>query len=896
MLPSRAVKTVGAGRSMPSAAAPPVSKTLSTKDVEIVKAPFGTFSVGARIGRGAYAQVYKALWNDTGIYVAIKMFDTSQMTQETIDSVLTEVTLLGRLKHPNILRILGYHRESENLYLMLEYAENGSLLKLVKDLGGIPEDLTCTYIRQVLLALAYLHNAGIIHRDLKAANILLNGKGDVKLADFGVAAVMDESDKHFTVVGSPYWMAPEIIQATGHSVQSDIWSLGCTVIELLTGEPPHFGLNPMTAMFKIVQSPAPIPSDVSPLLHKFLEDCFQKDPNLRPPARELLKGPLFVKPLVANMDVPTIKARVLAQRGASSSSGSMSPTLTLSSSSGSGIVLSSVGGMVRSPSTSSSLSSSNSSSSTQPSLIGRAYSGSFKPRERRDSRVPIPEYVPPESTTSTSTSLRLTSTSGGGSVDDGEDDDDDDGSSDSEASTSLSHGVKFPDSKPRNGSISVSQSGSLLSDISIRVDRNALANKLRASQQGGGVVVSSPSKQVARDDSYFKSLPPGGLSVAASDRIASSTRGVKPQLTHEEETELEVEALKQQLMALEKNAGCKISEETKLVTGSVRSTKAEFLQRLTPSLYDTGTPSMASVCCMTIINNVLWVGSASGSIATFQLPRFEPLKVSRVHKTRISCIIAVGSSRVWCSSEDGGIYVISHHDPSKSKHNAVHDIEHKIVRSLVYVPSDHGRVWSCAVSRKSSQIVVLNKHCEIKFKLSPMEQIVSCMSLSPSMNSVWIGTRGSIIVCDSHGDQDRALKLSDVKDAAESLSTMSVTQVLPVGDFAWCAVGKYIIVYDPSKYTVERVLTLDSEVTCLSIFESAVLAGTADSKIECFDSISMDHMRSLPTLLSDSSGRSGRISALESIPGSLLAGRTGVPALFAGTTSSNKLCLWKTPA
>jgi serine/threonine protein kinase len=123
--------------------------------------------MGEKIGRGAFATVYKALWNETKFQVAIKRFDTSAMPKETIDSVLNEVGLLGRLKHPNVLRILGYHRDRENLFLMLEFAENGSLLKLVKELSCLPEHLVCMYIEQVLRALVYLHSQGVIHRDLK---------------------------------------------------------------------------------------------------------------------------------------------------------------------------------------------------------------------------------------------------------------------------------------------------------------------------------------------------------------------------------------------------------------------------------------------------------------------------------------------------------------------------------------------------------------------------------------------------------------------------------------------------------------------------------------------------------------------------------------------------------
>jgi len=665
-------------------------------------------------------------------------------------------------------------------------------------------------------------------------------------------------------------MAPEIIQATGHSTSSDIWSLGCTVFELLTGEPPYFNLNPMTAMFKIVQSPAPTLEGASPPLQAFLSACFQKDPNRRPLAKDLLKTPLFLKPLVANMDVSSIKARVLAERGSGSSTSSSSAT----GSRGSGVsvtVSSPPSGMTRSPSTSSN-SGSFSGGMNLPS-ISRGQ-GSLRTRDRRDSRVPIPEYVRVEE----------------GSKKD--DDDDDEESSDSESSRSHGPGSEFvlqrkstAQSLRSSGTIS---SMSPLSEISITVDRSALASKL-----GPRKAPSSSSRQIPANDSRFKSMPPGAFS--ASDRLTSASSPARDShvLTHEEETALEVEALTQQLMALEKN-GCNISEETKLVTGSVRSTKAEFLQQLTPSLHDGGG---SSVCCMTVINNVLWIGSTTGTVSTFQLPRFEPLKSARIHKTRVSSIIAVGSSRVWCSSEDGAIYVISHHDPSRVKSYPVHDAEHKTVRCLAYVPGDRSRVWSCAVSRKSSQIVVLSKHCQVKYKLAPIEQIIHSLTLGPSLDTTWMGMRGTVIICDAlHGDLKREIKLRDVKDATEPLNTVPVSQILPVGDLIWCAVGKHIIVIDPAKYNIERTLVLESEVTCLAIFESAVLAGTVDSKIECFDSISMGHMRTLPTLLSDKSGHAASVSALATIPGSLLAGRTGVPALFAGATNSGTLCLWTTPA
>lgn len=137
--------------------------------------------------------------------VAVKLFEMTQIPQDAVESVLVEVNLLGNLNHPNIICILGYHRSADSLYLMLEYADEGSLLNKIRDKKGLPEPTVMAYVTQILRALKYLHANNVIHRDIKAANVLLTKRGEVKLGDFGVAAVMDDKDKHYTVVGSPYW-------------------------------------------------------------------------------------------------------------------------------------------------------------------------------------------------------------------------------------------------------------------------------------------------------------------------------------------------------------------------------------------------------------------------------------------------------------------------------------------------------------------------------------------------------------------------------------------------------------------------------------------------------------------------------------------------------------------
>lgn len=172
------------------------------------------------------------------------------------------------------------------------YCENGSLSNMCKKFGKFPEHLASVYITQVLEGLAFLHEQGTIHRDIKGANILTTKDGFAKLADFGVATKITKLEENPSVVGTPNWMAPEVIELNGATTASDIWSVGCTVIELLTGNPPYHRLDPMQALFAIVNNDhPPIPEGISPVVKDFLIQCFQKDQNLRVTAKKLLKHP-----------------------------------------------------------------------------------------------------------------------------------------------------------------------------------------------------------------------------------------------------------------------------------------------------------------------------------------------------------------------------------------------------------------------------------------------------------------------------------------------------------------------------------------------------------------------------------------------------------------------------
>jgi serine/threonine protein kinase len=217
---------------------------------------------------------------------------------------MLEIDLLKNLDHPNIVKYHGFVKSAETLNIILEYCENGSLHSISKNFGRFPENLVGLYMSQVLHGLLYLHEQGVIHRDIKGANILTTKEGLVKLADFGVASRTTGLSES-SVVGTPYWMAPEVIELSGATTASDIWSLGCTVIELLEGKPPYYNLQPMPALFRIVNDDhPPLPQGASPAVKDFLMQCFQKDPNLRVSARKLLKHPWIVNARRSDSVVP----------------------------------------------------------------------------------------------------------------------------------------------------------------------------------------------------------------------------------------------------------------------------------------------------------------------------------------------------------------------------------------------------------------------------------------------------------------------------------------------------------------------------------------------------------------------------------------------------------------
>lgn len=243
-----------------------------------------------KIGQGASGGVYTAFEVGTNKCVAIKQMNVEQQPKK--DLIINEILVMRDSKHKNVVNFMDSFLVKDDLWVVMEYMEGGSLTDVVT-FNMMSEPQISAVCRETLQGLVFLHSKGVIHRDIKSDNILLNMEGNIKLTDFGFCAQINESHtKRTTMVGTPYWMAPEVVTRKEYGQKIDIWSLGIMAIEMIEGEPPYLTESPLRALYLIATNGTPMIKERETLSREFsafLDWCLMVDPEKRGSAEQLLR-------------------------------------------------------------------------------------------------------------------------------------------------------------------------------------------------------------------------------------------------------------------------------------------------------------------------------------------------------------------------------------------------------------------------------------------------------------------------------------------------------------------------------------------------------------------------------------------------------------------------------